>query len=168
VVGSQGKQQTVHHQNVLEVVYDTFAVQKVHGSAEEIPVERLGKAQTPGFAGDVCDGNDLLEGYDLDGGDDDDNVEVAGSEGQEEEGNHNEGPYCARYEVCLFLLVLALGLFGYLAVLAIRLQTEKTREGEGVKRTEGGPSSLVVLPLSLYSDMLCESLRTRGLLALRA
>jgi hypothetical protein len=48
------------------------------------------------------------------------------------------------------------------------LQTEKTREGEGYERTEGGPSSLVVLPLSLYSDMLCESLRTRGLLALRA
>ena len=33
VVGSQGKQQTVNHQDVLEVVYDALTVQKVHGGA---------------------------------------------------------------------------------------------------------------------------------------
>jgi hypothetical protein len=116
VVGSQGEQQTVNHEDMLEVVYDTLAVEKVHGSAQEVPVERLGEAQAAGLAGNVCDCDDLLEGYDLDRRDDDDYEEVAGTQRPEEAGNHDEGPYGARYEVCLFLLVLALGgLLGGLA-----------------------------------------------------
>jgi hypothetical protein len=119
VVGSQGKQQTVHHQDMLEVVYDTFAVEKVHGGAEKVPVERLGEAQAAGLAGHVCDCDDLLKGYDLDRRDDDDYEEMASSEGPEEARNHDEGPYCACYEVGLLLLVVALGgLFGGLVLSA--------------------------------------------------
>jgi hypothetical protein len=31
---------------VLEIVDDALAIEKVHGGAEEIPVQRLGEAQT--------------------------------------------------------------------------------------------------------------------------
>jgi hypothetical protein len=94
---------------VLEVVDDAFTVEKVHGGAEEVPVERLGEAQTAGLAGHICNGNDLLEGYDLHRGDDDDDVDVAGAENPEEAEDHDERPYGAGYEVCLFLLVLGGG-----------------------------------------------------------
>ena len=113
VMSSQRKQQPVNHQNMLEVVDDALAVQKVHCGAEKVPVERLCEAQAAGLAGHVCDCNNLLEGYALDGGDHDDYEEVASAESPEEGGNHDEGPYCAGDEVCLFLLILCLGgLFG--------------------------------------------------------
>ena len=89
MVGCQGKQQAVHHQDVLEVVYHTLAVQEVHGSAQEVPVERLGEAQTAGLARHVRNCNDLLERYDLHRGDDDNDEEVAGAEGPEEARNHD-------------------------------------------------------------------------------
>jgi hypothetical protein len=115
VVGRQGEQQAVDHQDVLEVVYHTLAVQEVHGSAQEVPVQRLGEAQTARLARNIRNRNDLLERYDLHHGDDDDDEEVAGAEGPEEARDHDEGPYCARDEVGLLLLVLALGLlFGEL------------------------------------------------------
>ena len=94
---------------MLEVVDDALAVQKVHGGAEEVPVQRLGEAQAAGLARHVRNSNDLLEGDDLHGGDDDDDEQVAGAEGPEEAGDHDQRPYGARDEVCLFLLVLALG-----------------------------------------------------------
>ena len=84
MVGGQGKQDAVNQQDVLEVVDDALAIQKVHGGAEEVPVERLGEAQAAGLAGDICDCDDLLKGYDLDRRDDDDYEEVAGTEGPEE------------------------------------------------------------------------------------
>jgi len=93
---------------VLEVVDDALAIQEVHGGSEKVPVQRFGEAQAAGLAGHVCDCNDLLEGDDLDGGDDDDEVDVAGAEDPEEAHDHDDGPYCARYEVCLFLFVLGL------------------------------------------------------------
>lgn len=61
MVGSEREQDAVDEQNVLEVVDDTLAVEKVHGRAQEVPVQRLGEAQAAGFAGHVCNGNDLLE-----------------------------------------------------------------------------------------------------------
>ena len=84
MVCRQGQQQTVDHEDVLEVVDDALAVQEVHGGAEKVPVERLCEAQAAGLAGDICNCNDLLEGYDLDRRDDDDYEEVAGTEGPEE------------------------------------------------------------------------------------
>jgi hypothetical protein len=108
VVGGQRKQDTVDQQDVLEVIDDAFAVQKVHGGAEKVPVQRLGEAQATGPARHVRNGNDLLEGYDLDGGDYDDDVDVTGAEDPEEAQDHDEGPYGARNEVCLFLFVFGL------------------------------------------------------------
>ncbi len=93
---------------MLEVVDDALAVEKVHGGAEEVPIQRLGEAQAAGLAGDIGYGNDFLEADDLDGGDDGDDVEVASAEGEEEAANHDQGPRGADDEVCLFLLILAL------------------------------------------------------------
>ena len=45
MMGGQGQQNAVNEQDVLEVVDDALAVQKVHGGAEEVPVQRLGEAQ---------------------------------------------------------------------------------------------------------------------------
>jgi hypothetical protein len=109
MVGSEREQNAVDQQDVLEVVDDALAIEEVHGSAEEVPVERLGEAQTASLAGHIGDCNDLFEGDDLHGGDDDDDVDVAGAEDPEEAEDHDEGPYCAFYEVGLFLLVLARG-----------------------------------------------------------
>lgn len=112
MVGRKREQEAVDHEDVLEVVDDALAVEKVHGGAEEVPVERLCEAQAAGFAGDVGDGNDLLEGDDLDGGNDYDDVEVAGAEGPEEAGDHDQSPCGAGDEVGLLLLILGLGDFG--------------------------------------------------------
>jgi hypothetical protein len=90
---------------VLEIVDDALAIEKVHGGAEEIPVQRLGEAQTAGLAGHICDRNNLLEGDDLHGGDNDDDVNVASAQDPEEAENHDYGPDGTRYEVGLFLLI---------------------------------------------------------------
>jgi hypothetical protein len=106
---------------VLEVVDDALAVEKVHGGTEEVPVQRLGEAQAARLAGHIGDCDDLLERYDLDSGDDDDDVDVAGAQDPEEAKNHHEGPYGACYEVCLLLLVLGgwwlLGSLGHVSEL---------------------------------------------------
>lgn len=39
MVGSQGQQNLIHQQDMLEVVDDTLSVQKVHGGGQEIPVK---------------------------------------------------------------------------------------------------------------------------------
>lgn len=152
MVGGQREQQAVHHEDVLEVVDDALAVQKVHCGAEEVPVERLGEAQAARLAGDVGNGNDLLEGYDLDGRDDDDDEEVAGAEGPEEAGNHDQRPYCARDEVCLFLLILGLGHFWDLPLSAKgdRIWGRRLAYWDGSRAVGRGAAGLVlVLGLAL-------------------
>lgn len=106
VVSRQWQQNLVNENNVLEVVDDALAVEKVHGGAEPVPVKALGGAQVAGAAGDVGNSNDLLEGDDLDGGDNEDNVDVTHEKSGEEQGDHDEGPESTRVEVGLFLLVL--------------------------------------------------------------
>lgn len=106
MVGSQRQEDPVDHDNVLEVVDDTLAVEKVHGYRQPVPVQALGGLDVPGATSSARDGNDFLERDDLDGGDDDDNVDVAHEEGGEEAANHDQGPYCALDEVGLFLFVV--------------------------------------------------------------
>jgi hypothetical protein len=62
---------------MFEVVYDTFAIQEIHGRPEEIPVERLCKSQTASLAWHINDANDLSERDDLNGRDEDYNVYMA-------------------------------------------------------------------------------------------
>ena len=109
MVGSQGQQHFVHQQNMFKVVDDAFSVQEIHRSSQKIPVQRFGKPKVFLLAGHIGNGNNLLEGDALDGRDHDDDKEVACAEGPEEGGNHDESPYGACNEVCLFLLILGLG-----------------------------------------------------------
>jgi len=53
VVRGKGQENLVNQDNVLEVINDTLAVQKVHGGAQKVPIERLGQAQFTGPAGDI-------------------------------------------------------------------------------------------------------------------
>lgn len=173
MVGGQGQQDPVDEQDMLEVVDDALAVQKVHGGAEKVPVERLGEAQTAGLAGDVGDGDDLLEADDLHGGDDGDDVEVASAEGEEEAANHDERPCCADDEVCLFLLVLALFWDGWCLDMSAGGRVSPPGEGRGQRAHTAdlsrAPLRVGLLgcePDSLISDMLIDGRRARPLLAL--
>lgn len=106
MVSRKRQENLVDEDDVLEVVDDTFAVEKIHGSTQEVPVECLGEAQLAGTARNVGNGNDLLEGDDLNSSDNHDDVDVTGKHGSEEEGNHDNAPYCSCDERLLLLLVL--------------------------------------------------------------
>lgn len=93
---------------MLEVVDDTLAVEEIHGRSKEIPVESLCETQLTSSAGNVGDGNDLLEGDDLDGSDDDDDVDVTGEHCDEEEDDHDESPDSSGDEGLLLLFIFAL------------------------------------------------------------
>lgn len=111
MVRRQRQENLVNQDNMLEVVYHSLSIQKVHGRSEPIPVEALCRSQLSRLAWDAGDGNDFAKGDDLDGGDDGDDVDVAHEEGGEEAGHHDEGPKGPRQEVGLFLVVLGF-LFG--------------------------------------------------------
>lgn len=93
---------------MLEIVNDALSVEKVHGGAEEIPVQGSGEGQILRSAGDVGDGYDFLEGDDLDSGNYADDVNVAGEHGCKETSYHDERPYCSSDEGLLLFFVLGL------------------------------------------------------------
>lgn len=107
-------QHLINQHNVLEVVNHTLTVQEVHRRGKPVPIQALSKAQSARPRRDVRNGNDLLEGDNLNSGDDQDDVDVAHSHGEEERPDHDEGPYCAGDEGLLLLLV-----FGGLGVLVL-------------------------------------------------
>ena len=92
MVGSKREEDAIDHDNVLEIVDDTLAVEEVHGNGQPVPVQALGGLDVPGATSSARDGDDLLERDDLDGGDDDDDVDVAHEESGKEAANHDEGP----------------------------------------------------------------------------
>jgi hypothetical protein len=106
VVGGQREEDLVDEDDVLKVVDDALAVEKVHGGGQPVPVEALCGAQVAGAAGHAGDGNDLLERDDLDGRDDEDDVDVAHEEGGKEAADHDKGPKRPRHKVGLFLFIL--------------------------------------------------------------
>lgn len=110
----QRQQHLVHQHNVLKVVNHRLAVQKVQRRRQPVPAQALARPQLQRAGGDARDGDDLVEGHDLDGGDDDDDVQVAHEEGREEAADHDEGPERAGEEVCLLLFVLCGGGWGFL------------------------------------------------------
>lgn len=108
VVSGQRQQDLVNQNNVLEVVNDSLAVEEVHGSRQPVPVETLSRSKGAGTAGDVGDGNDLLERDDLYSGNNGNDVDVSHKERGKEQGEHDKGPESASYEVGLLLFVLGL------------------------------------------------------------
>lgn len=106
MVRSKRQQHTIDQHNMLEVVDDTLSIEKVHGGTQEVPVQGLGEAQRSSPAGNVGDGNDLLEGDDLNCSDDDNHIDVTGEHGSKEDANHGKGPDRAGDEGLLLLLIL--------------------------------------------------------------
>lgn len=109
VVRRQRQQDLVDQDDVLEVVDDGLAVEEVHGRRKPVPVKALGRAKRASAARNVCDGDDLLEGHDLNSGDDDDDVNMPHEQGGKEAREHDESPERALDEVGLLLLVIGLG-----------------------------------------------------------
>lgn len=91
---------------MFEIIYDAFSVQVVHGSPQEIPIQRPGKRKILRSTRNVCDGDDLFEGNDLNSGNNYHHVYVPGEHRDKEEGDHNQCPYCPGNECLLFLLVI--------------------------------------------------------------
>lgn len=104
----KGQQNFVNQDDMLEVIYNTFSVQKVHGRTEEVPVQTAREGEILGSARDIRNGNDLLEGDNLYRCDNANDVEMAGEQTNKESGDHDEGPYCSGDECLLFLLILRL------------------------------------------------------------
>lgn len=105
VMRGQGKQHLVNQKNMLEVVDHTFAIQEVHRSGQEIPIQRFRKPNVLLFTRDIGDGDDLLERDDLDGCYNTNDVDVTGKHGNEKTRYHHERPYCPSNE-CLLLLFI--------------------------------------------------------------
>lgn len=106
MVSRKWQQHTIDQHDMLEVVNDAFSVEKVHGGAQEIPVQSLGKAQGAGSAGNVGNGDDFLERDDLDRRDNEDDVDVASEHGSKEDANHGKCPDGARDEGLFLLFIL--------------------------------------------------------------
>lgn len=99
------QQHPIDQDNMLKIINHALAVEEIHRSTKEVPVQGLGEAEGAGARGHVGDGDNLLEGDDLHGGHDDDDVDVAGEHAAEEDGDHDEGPDGAGDEGLFFLLV---------------------------------------------------------------
>lgn len=92
MVSSQREKHFVNKDNVLKVINDALSIEKVHGGGQEIPVQALGGAQRPGAAGNVGNGNDFLEGDDLNCGDNGNHVNVAHEQCAKEARDHDQRP----------------------------------------------------------------------------
>lgn len=92
MVGSQRKKHLVNKDNVLKVVDDALSIEKVHGGGQKVPVQALGGAQRSSSAGDIGNGNDFLEGYDLDCSDNGNHVNVAHEQCAKEDRYHDQRP----------------------------------------------------------------------------
>lgn len=106
MVCCEWQQYPIHQQNVFEIVDDALSVEKVHGCSQKVPVQRFREPQVPVFAGDIGNRNNLLEGDDLHGRNDGNEVYVAGEHRTKETGNHDKGPYRSSDEGLFLLLVV--------------------------------------------------------------
>lgn len=99
------KEDLVHEEDVFEIVYDTFSIEKVHCGCEEVPIDGPGVRQIPRLRWYLSNGNNFFEGDHLNSGNDHEDVDVSGKHGCEEASNHSKGPYRSGNEGCLFLLI---------------------------------------------------------------
>lgn len=112
VVCCEWLEDLINQHNVLEVVNYTLPIEEVHSRRKPVPIQALGEAQSACSRRHIGDSNNLLEGDDLNSGNDQDDVDMAHSHGEEETSNHNECPYRAGKEGLFLFLVL--GGFGVL------------------------------------------------------
>ena len=108
MVRRERQQHTIDQHDMLEVVDHALAVEKVHGRAEEVPVQRFGETEASCARRHVRYCNDLLEADDLDSSDNDDHVDVTSEHATEEDADHHESPDGSGNEALLLLLIVAL------------------------------------------------------------
>ena len=77
VVGCERKQDFIHKNNMLKVVYYAFSIEKVHSGPKKIPIERSGKSQVLRLAGNVGDSDDFFERHNLDPSDDKNDIQMS-------------------------------------------------------------------------------------------
>lgn len=106
MVGRKGEQYSIDKHNVLKVVYHTLPIQEIHRRPKKVPVKRPCESKILSSARDVCNGNNFLEGNDLNRRDYCNDINMAGEHGNKEASDHYKRPYCPSNESLLFLLVL--------------------------------------------------------------
>ena len=94
---------------MFEVVDDAFAVKKVHGGSQKVPIERSCEGQVLRSARYVGNGNDFLERDDLNGRHYPDHIDVTGEHGAKKSADHYESPYRPGDESLLLLVIIGLG-----------------------------------------------------------
>lgn len=108
---------------MLEVVNDALSVQKVHCRRQKVPIQRFGETQVLLLIRDIGDGDNFLEGDDLDSGNESDDIDVPREQRDEETGDHYEGPYRPGDEGLLLLLVFGLRRLLYINI-ALEMYSE--------------------------------------------
>ena len=108
------EQDFVDKKNMLEIVDDTFTVEEVHGDGKEVPAEGSGKREISLLARNLGNCNDFFKGYDLDGGDNHQDIDMTSEHSTEEAANHGQSPYRPCNESGLFLLIFR-GLLNFVA-----------------------------------------------------
>jgi hypothetical protein len=78
MVSRKRQEDLIYQDNMLEIVYHAFTIQKIHGGTQEVPIQGFCKSQASSFTRDIDDADDLSEGYDLNCGDEDYDVYVTG------------------------------------------------------------------------------------------
>jgi hypothetical protein len=114
MVRCKGQKHLIYKHNMLEVVYDTFPIQEVHGCSQPVPIQRLCESQSSFSAWNARNGNDLFERYYLNRCNNCNYVNVPHEHRSEETAYHDKGPYRSGDESLLFLLI-----FGNLWLLSI-------------------------------------------------
>lgn len=102
----KGQKDLVHEQNMLEVINDTFTIQKVHCYGKEVPIQRPRQWEVLLLGRDLGNVDDLFEADDLDGSNQEENVDMSAEHSQEETSNHCQSPYCTSDKGLFLLLIL--------------------------------------------------------------
>ena len=76
-MGCERKQDFVHEDDMLEVIYYALPIEKVHGGPKKIPVEGSGKSQVLRLAGHIGDSDNFFERHDLNPSDDENDIKMS-------------------------------------------------------------------------------------------
>ena len=76
-MGCERKQDFIHEDDMLKVIYYTLPVEEVHSGPKKIPVERSSESQVLRLAWHIGDSDDFFERHDLDPSDDENDVKMS-------------------------------------------------------------------------------------------
>ena len=106
MVSRKWQQDLVHQYDMLEIVNDTFPVEKVHGCCQPIPIQRLCKFQPSRPTRHIGNGNNFFERDDLNCCHNRQDIDVSHKHSAEKGCYHYQSPYRSRDEGLFLFLVL--------------------------------------------------------------